>query len=123
MPQLLQTIIHKDKIKETGDYQVDFGGVVIGSSATGGACDIVAEIEDSPNNSTWTSRYHVHTNSYSGQSHILASLFSYSSFALSANKYLRITLYGYKVYVNNNANGQNGFGNLFVRVFRIAKNT
>jgi len=123
LPQLMQTTIHKDKIKETGDYQLDFGGVVIGSSASGGACAIVAEIEDSPNNSTWTSRYHLHTNSYSGINHILATMFSYGDIALTANKYVRITLYGYKVFVNNNPSGQNGFGNLFIRVFRIAKNT
>jgi hypothetical protein len=123
LPQLLQTTIHKNKIKETGDYQLDFGGVVIGSANSGGACAIVGLVEDSFNNSTWTSRYHLTTNSYSGEFHILATMFNYGDIALTANKYVRITLYGYKIWVSNSSTNKNGFGNLFVRVFRIAKNT
>jgi len=123
LPQLLQTTIHKNKIKETGDYQLDFGGVVIGSANSGGACAIVGLVEDSFNNSTWTARYHLTTNSYSGEFHILATMFNYGDIALTANKYVRITLYGYKIWVSNSSTNKNGFGNLFVRVFRIAKNT
>jgi len=120
LPLILTTTVSKAKIKESGTYQLDFGGLVVGSQSGNGKFGIACVIKRSTTLSFPSSAYGNSATVYKsgGSGSALTPLTRRTSIYLSKNYNYEFKLYGFKDGITA-FNGQNGFSGTHLRLFRI----
>ena len=124
LPLIFSTTVSKTKIKESGVYQLDFGGQVIGTQSGSGRVGIACVIKRSSTLSFPSTAYADRATFYmfGGDGIALTPLTSRSSVYLYANYNYEFKLYGFKDGITA-VNGDNGFGGTHLRLFRIFAST
>lgn len=120
LPLILTTTVSKSKIKESGTYQLDFGGQVVGTQSGNGKVGIACVVKRSSSSSFPASAYANSATFYmtGGSGIALTPLTRRTSIYLQANYNYQFNLYGFKDGITD-FNSQNGFGGTHVRLFRI----
>jgi hypothetical protein len=120
LPLILTTTVSKTKIKESGTYQLDFGGLVVGTQNGNGKVGIACVIKRSTTFSFPSSTHGNRATAYrsGGNGSALTPMTSRSSIYLYKNYNYEFKIYGFKDGITA-FNGSNGFAGIHLRLFRI----
>jgi hypothetical protein len=120
LPLILTTTVSKAKIKESGNYQLDFGSQVVGIQSGSGKVGIACVIKRSTTLSFPSSTYNNRATSYMFGDYAIAltPMTSRSSIYLYKNYNYQFNLYGFKDGITA-TNSKNGFAGTHLRLFRI----
>ena len=120
LPLILTTTVSKTKIKESGNYQLDFGSQVIGTQSGSGKVGIACVVKQSTSLSFPSTAYNNRSTAYmfGGEGIALTPLTSRSSIYLYKDYNYQFSIYGFKDGITS-SNSQNGFSSTHIRLFRV----